>query len=238
MRIFAFRRRLLLAAMFSIAVVVLNLLTIRYLVAEDWEKVNLGALAGHKIAVDPGHGGIDDGASGNGVVEKEVTLAISLKLADILRRHGAEVVLTRDSDTDYYTRGKGGKRNDLLTRVEMINSSGAEVFISIHVNSIRGSAAWAGAQVFYSPNLEANKPLAELVQRALKNFPPGNKRQAKQDKEILILNQTNIPGVLVETGFLSNPGEAARLVDAAYQQKLAEYIAKALAHHFSQNVGR
>lgn len=238
MRIMAVRgRRLLNAVVFSIAVVVLNLLTLRYLVVDDLENVNLAILGGKTIAIDAGHGGIDDGAKWNGIEEKNINLAIAIKLAEILTANGATPVFTRDSDIDYYTRGKGGKRNDLLKRVEIIDNSGASVFISIHCNAIKGSN-WSGAQVFYNPKLAENKQLAETMQHALKNFPPGNKRQAKQDSDILILKSVNTPGVLIEAGFISNPTEAVQLNSEAYQQKLAEYIAKALAYHFSQNVGR
>lgn len=238
MRIIAVRQRSLrLIAMCSIAVFVLNLLTLRYLVSDSIETVNLAVLAGKTISIDPGHGGIDDGASGNGVVEKTVNLAIALKLKDILQAHDATAVLTRDADIDYYTRGKGGKRTDLQRRVELINASGAEVFVSIHVNSIKGVVR-PGAQVFYGPKFAQSKALAEVMQQAMKHFPPGNKRQVKQDKDILVLNAPTMPGILIEAGFLSDAKEAVLLLDDAYQQKLAEYIAKGLAYHFSQNVGR
>ncbi|HWR44427.1 N-acetylmuramoyl-L-alanine amidase family protein [Sporomusa sp.] len=231
------RRRLLSAVVFSIAVVVLNLLTLRYLVLDDIENANLSVLAGKTVAIDAGHGGIDDGAKWNGVDEKDINLAIAGKLAGILAANGATTVLTREGDIDYYTKGKGGKRNDLLKRAEIIESSGANVFVSIHCNAIKGGN-WSGAQVFYHPKLQENRQLAESMQHALKNFPPGNKRQVKQDSELIILKSVSVPGVLVEAGFISNPEEAARLNSDAYQQKLAEYIAKALAYHFSQNVGR
>ncbi|WP_371376904.1 N-acetylmuramoyl-L-alanine amidase [Sporomusa aerivorans] len=231
------RRRLISALVCSIAVVVLNLLTLRYLVLDELETVDLSVLNGKKIAIDAGHGGIDDGAKWNGVEEKNINLAIALKLADILTANGATPVLTREGDIDYYTRGKGGKRNDLLKRAEIIESSGVNAFVSIHCNAIRG-AKWTGAQVFYHPKLEENRKLAETMQHALKNFPQGNKRQVKQDSDILILKSVNVPGVLIEAGFISNPDEAAHLSTDSYQHKLAEYIAKALAYHFNQNVGR
>jgi len=237
-RILAIRRQVLQRlAVLSIAIVVLNMLTLRYLVSNDIENVDLSCLRGHKIAIDPGHGGIDGGASYNGLAEKDVTLAIAQKIGAVLESNGATIFFTRDSDVDYYTKGKGGKRNDLLRRVEMIDGAGAEVFLSIHCNAIKGSQ-WFGSQVFYNPKLEQNKLLADTMQQALKNCPPGNKRQAKQDLQILLLNSVNIPGVLIETGYLTNERESALLADQAYQQKLAEQIAKALAYHFSQNVGR
>lgn len=231
------RRRLFSVVMVSIAVVVLNLLTLRYLVLDDIEKVNLAVLDGKTIAIDAGHGGIDDGARWHGLDEKNINLAIAQKLAEVLTANGATPVMTREGDVDYYTKGKGGKKNDLLKRVEIIDNSGASLFVSIHCNAIKGNN-WSGAQVFYNPKLDENKRLAESMQHALKNFPPGNKRQAKQDSDIIVLKTVNVPGVLVEAGFISNPAEAARLNSQDYQQKLAEYIAKAIAYHFSQNVER
>jgi len=230
------RQQITRLAIFSLAVVVLNVLTLRYLVTDKIDNMDLKVLAGHRVVIDPGHGGIDAGASANGVVEKNINLAVAQKLADLLQANGATVVMTRDRDIDYYTRGKGGKRNDLLKRVEIINEANAEVFISIHVNATKGN--WFGAQVFYGTKNPESKRLAEVIQRALYNCPPGNKRQAKQDSEIIVLNEPNIPGVLVEVGFLTSKREASLLTDPQYQQKLATQIAKGLAYHFSQNVER
>lgn len=228
------KRRLQMLVMFSIAIVVLNLLSLRYFAKEDMQNVDMSVLTGHSIVIDPGHGGIDSGASRNNVIEKEITLAISKKLADVLQSHGAIVTFTRDSDIDYYTRGKGGKRKDLLTRISMMGSSGAEMFISVHCNAY-SDASLSGSQVFYSPNFAQNKLLAERLQQALVDFPPGNKRQVKEDKHILILNDTKMPGVLIETGYLTNHKEAVLLSDNTYQQKLVEQIAKGLAYHISRN---
>lgn len=200
--------------------------------AVDW-----AALQGRTIAIDPGHGGIDGGASAHAAVEKELTLAIAQRLVAVLEAHGAKVVLTRVDDSDYYTRGKGGKRNDLLTRVSYLNQSGADVFVSIHCNAIRG-AKNKGAQVFYNPRQPQNQALAQSVQDRLRDFPPGNKRKIQQDLQILLLNECSIPGVLIETGYITNPEEARLLQDSAYQQNLAEQIAAGLAYHLQQNAGR
>jgi N-acetylmuramoyl-L-alanine amidase len=239
MRVMCLRRRSirLLAVIGAVAAVAANLLTATYQGQDDIAGADLGALAGRTVVVDPGHGGVDSGAKYHGLVEKEITLAIAKQLADMLKASGAAVVLTREADIDYYTRGKGGKRNDLTRRVEIINCSGAAAFVSIHTNAIRGGQ-WFGAEVYYNPKQAENKALAETVQQALRDFPPGNKRQAKQDSDILVLKDSNIPGVLVETGFLSNPNEAGKLADPAYQQKMAGQIARALAYHFSHNVAR
>lgn len=223
--------------MLSIVVGVFNFLSLSYLAHEDIQNVDMSVLAGHSIVIDPGHGGIDSGASSNHVIEKEITLAISQKLADVLQSYGGKVTFTRESDIDYYTRGRGGKRKDLLTRIEIMESSGAEIFISVHCNAFRG-ANLSGAQVFYSPKFPQNRILAERLQEALKDFPHGNKRQAKEDLHILILNDTDMQGVLIETGYVTNQQEATLLADHNYQQKLVEQIAKGLAYHFSQNVAR
>lgn len=221
-------------ALCSIAVVVLNFLAMGIVENQDIQNVDMSVLVGHSIVLDPGHGGIDNGASGNRVIEKQLTLEISTKLAKRLREHGATVSSTRESDVDYYTRGRGGKRNDLLKRIELIESSGAELFISIHCNAFR-SVKLSGAQVFYSPKIPANKILGEKLQQALGVFSPVNKHQAKADVKILLLNGTKIPGALIETGYVTNQQEAALLADPEYQEQLVTYIAKGLAYYFSTN---
>jgi N-acetylmuramoyl-L-alanine amidase len=208
-----------------------------YFAVADVENADLKALAGRVVAIDPGHGGIDGGAKSGSIEEKNITLDLALKLGRVLEANGAKVIYTRTTDIDYYTRGRGGKRNDLLKRVAIINTSGAAVFISVHVNSIRGSR-WSGAEVYYNPKVPENRRLAETIQQVMQFFPPGNKRQAKQDNDILVLKDTQVPGVLLEAGFLSNPQEAALLVDGVYQQRLAEHVARALAYYFSHDVAR
>lgn len=232
-------KRLRLFFFCSVFAIVTHVFSLYYpdLTRETVDQADLSSLMGICIAIDPGHGGIDDGASRNNVIEKDLNLAISLKLASILNNAGASVVLTRENDVDYYTKGKGGKRNDLMKRIEIIHNANPRLFISIHANAIAGSR-WTGAQVFYSPAIAENKLLAETVQEALRNFPAGNRRQAKQDLDILVLNRTNIPGILVETGYISNAAEAAQLADSNYQQEIALAIAKAVAYHLRNNAGR
>ena len=224
-------------AVFSFAFLAFNVLALKYF-AQDIQYADLNNLQGHCIAVDAGHGGIDNGAAGYGKLEKNINLAIAVKLKDILQEHGCLVVMTREGDVDYYKRGGGGKRHDLETRSNMINASHADLFISIHVNAMKGDRVSSGAQVFYNPKLEENKILAQSVQKSLGTLQASNKRQIKEDLNIFVLKATTVPGVLVETGFISNEKEAILLASDSYQQKLAESIAKALAYHVSQNVGR
>jgi N-acetylmuramoyl-L-alanine amidase len=193
-------------------------------------------MEGKKIMIDPGHGGIDSGAmSALGDFEKEITLQISHKLATKLRNVGANVVMTREADVDYYTRGKGGKRNDLEKRIEMTEEHQAELFISIHCNAIRGKR-WSGAQAFYYNQSEDGKTLAEIVQSYLKDFPTGNRRQAKAEDFYLL--RKNIPAsLIVEVGFLSNAEEAARLKDENYQDQLAEALFRGIVHYVVVKTG-
>ncbi|MBR0325595.1 MAG: N-acetylmuramoyl-L-alanine amidase [Selenomonadales bacterium] len=77
-------------------------------------------LAGRRIAIDAGHGGIDSGAEYHAHVEKDINLVLAKCIGDKLASAGAEVVYTRMDDVDYYTRGKGGKRADLKRRIAII----------------------------------------------------------------------------------------------------------------------
>jgi N-acetylmuramoyl-L-alanine amidase len=258
MRIFSFKRRVIKLVFFSVGLVVFNIFSLNYFmkgsnvvgIVDIWanshieqaalsqtignaEDVNLKWLAGKIIAIDPGHGGIDNGAERHGHKEKDINLEIAMKLAKELRAHSATVILTREDDVDYYTKGTGGKRNDLLRRSKIIKESGAEVFVSIHCNAIK-DASWFGAQVFYNSKIAQNKELAETMQKALKNFPPGNKRQAKQDSHIFLLKSLNIPGVLIEAGFISNKKEAGALGDDEYQESIAKSVVQGLAHYWSR----
>lgn len=233
---FLSRRSMKRAVLFSLAVVTIQMLAFRYLAGAGLETEDLSGIQGRTVIIDAGHGGIDSGARYNSLLEKDITLALSMKLGEILTEQGASVLYTREGDIDYYTKGKGGKRNDLLKRIELINQSRADAFVSIHCNAAK-VAQWSGSQVFYNPKLEANRLIAENMQTLLKNFPPNNKRLAKQDLKILILNSAEIPGVLVETGYLSNRNEATLLSDTQYQKEMALQIAKSLSHYFKQTNG-
>ena len=222
--------------LFSITIFLAHSLMIKYLADNELEMVSLDYLQGTKVIIDAGHGGIDSGATYYGLKEKDLTLEISLLLGKILTENGVEVIYTRESDVDYYTRGKGGKRNDLLRRVDMINNSGANAFVSIHCNADKATR-WSGAQVFYSDKLMENKILAHTMQELLRKYPPNNKRAEKLDNSILILKSSNIPGVLLETGYLSNRKESELLSDKNYQENMVNQIAKALSYHFHQNSG-
>ncbi|MBI4321220.1 MAG: N-acetylmuramoyl-L-alanine amidase [Chloroflexi bacterium] len=126
------------------------------------------------IALDPGHGGPEPGASAPGLAEKDINLKIALRLTELLRAQGYEVVLTRDTDrattTEYKGGGyPGGVARDLQARVDIANAASADLFISIHNNG-SGDPGQSGTEVWYNnqrPFAERNLALARLVQENL-----------------------------------------------------------------------
>jgi len=195
-------------------------------------------LSGKTIALDAGHGGADGGAmSKEGVIEKDINLAITLYLRDYLQQAGAVVVMTREEDKDLADRDTKGyskrKTEDLLKRAELIDNVKADLFISVHLNSIP-SAKWRGAQTFFYPNHPDNANLAALIQDELKRNLENTDRVAKQaDNPIYLLKTLKIPSALVEVGFLSNPEEARLLANEAYQKKVAAAVYQGILRYGS-----
>lgn len=195
-------------------------------------------LAGRIIALDAGHGGPDGGAvSRQGLIEKDINLAVSLFLRDYLQQAGAVVVMTREEDKDLAGADTKGfskrKTEDLKSRVRFVEEKQADLLISVHMNSIP-SPRWSGAQTFYYLNHGDSANLAALVQAELKRNLENTDRVAKPaDKKVYLLEATKIPSVLVEVGFLSHPGEAQLLGNEAYQRKVAASIYQGILRYYS-----
>jgi N-acetylmuramoyl-L-alanine amidase len=201
----------------------------------SWKDWNL-PLTGRMIYIDPGHGGPDGGAEKGGAVEKDIALAISKKLRDYLQEQGAFVYMTRETDRDLAdedTRGLSRRKvQDLHRRADLVNESDAELFVSIHLNSIP-SPKWRGAQTFYSGKLIESKIAAELIQEELVNHLKNTDREAKEINHVYLLKSVKKPAVLVEAGFLSNPDERRLLMDKDYQEKVADAIYKGILRYFT-----
>ena len=176
------------------------------------------------IVIDPGHGGEDAGASANGVAEKDINLRVAQKLKDYAEAKGDKAIMTRTEDVSL-CEGKFKKAEDLKNRRDMAKESGADIFVSIHMNKFP-QEKYKGAQVFYSASGDESRKLGEAIQKSLiENLNDGNTRVAKKsDGNVYILNNTEIPSVIVECGFISNAEEAENLKKDEYQQKLAEAI--------------
>lgn len=193
------------------------------------------ALRGKRVAIDPGHGGVDPGAVGvRGTLEKDVVLAIARLLGPLMERAGAQVLLLREDDRELATDpGEYGtrQRRDLALRAEGASVFGADLYISLHANSFP-SPKWSGAQVFYKPGDDASRRLAVAIQERLAQAFPDNGRKAKPG-DFFVLKQARMPAVVVEVGFLSNPEEEQLLGTPAHQRKLAEAILLGVAGYLA-----
>ncbi|HWR45987.1 N-acetylmuramoyl-L-alanine amidase [Sporomusa sp.] len=180
------------------------------------------------VVVDAGHGGIDPGANRPGVLEKDINLAVALQLKDVLNQYGAKVVLSRQLDVELSTecdneKVRGRYHRDLMARVEMVEESDADLFISVHANAVT-NAKRHGAEVFYYNKSEKGKALANSIQAELCNVTETS-RTAK-DADYFVLRRNKIPAVLIEVGYITNMEERQQLQSPEYQRKLAEAIAK------------
>lgn len=189
-----------------------------------------------RIILDAGHGGEDSGAVGvNSELEKDLNLALVLRLRDLLTFEGWEVILTRDSDILLYdpTVALSHKVQDLKTRLDYGTRYPDAVFVSIHMNKFPAENC-SGLQVYYSGNHSSSQTLAERVQSYTRSYlSPDNHRLAKRaTSSIFILDRIRIPAVLVECGFISNREEAKLLGDAGYQKKLSALLAAGLYEEF------
>lgn len=182
------------------------------------------------VMIDPGHGGVDGGASGHGLLEKDVVLAISLLLRDALAAADVPAELTRDTDKELSPKKDGRtfyrERHiiDLQNRLDYARDVGAWALVSIHANSSEVNYA-KGQVVFYQQDNVVSERLALALCQELSAYG----RCQTRVEDALLLRDPAMPAVLVEVGYLTNPAEAGQLGTDAYQQALAEAIARAIA---------
>lgn len=188
-------------------------------------------IAGGKklIVLDSGHGGADPGKIGvNQAKEKDVNLKITKKIKKKLMKKGWKVVMTREKDEMLGDPKSGNRKiHDMKARVELINKTRPQAAVSIHQNSYQDERI-CGAQVFYYSHSEDGKQMAEIMQRTLLEIDESNTRKAKANDTYYLLKRTEVPTIIVECGFLSNPEEAAKLTDTKYQKKMADAIVKGI----------
>lgn len=189
------------------------------------------------IILDAGHGGEDPGAIANGVTEKEINLTVTKKIAAFLKLSGYNVRLTRESDRLLYNDGEEARKKffDLYNRVKIAAGESNAIFISIHMNKFPIESC-KGLQTFYSTNHPSNQELANIIQESNRLLNAENKRKAKEDPgTIYVLKNLEIPSVLIECGFLSNPEEAKMLSDINYQEGLAFTIYCGIIQFLQEN---
>lgn len=191
------------------------------------------SLEGKRIIVDAGHGGSDAGCTGvDGRLEKEVNLEIARRLEAELTENGVEVIMTRETDDAIAPT----KEEDMAKRINIIETSNADAFISIHQNEYEGDEAEAmsGPQVFYAYQGTEGKKLAVAIQDVLNETLDVSSPRMALDVPYDVLKPGTQPSSLVECGFFSNPEEEALLQTPEHQDRLAEAITHGIKLYFKR----
>lgn len=185
------------------------------------KKRDLDKVGGIVICIDPGHGGGDPGAVNRayGLLEKDVALDISLRLAGMLRNAGWNVVMTRTTDRDVSFAGSSDAR-ELGDRVRVANNIRAQIFLSIHINASTSSAVH-GASTHCCKSIDY--PLARCIQQHLV-ASNGRRNIGIRTDRFYVVRHTYMPAALVECAFISNPTEASLLRTDWFRQRCAEGI--------------
>ena len=174
-----------------------------------------------KVVIDPGHGGHDSGAVGNGVKESALVLSIGRRVRDLLKPH-AEVLMTRESD--HFV--------SLSARCHMANDADCDIFVSLHANSAINTDA-QGVETFTSGSDASRKLATFILNRHLEAVE--QKSRGVKKANFYVIRNTRMPAVLHEFGFVSNVGEAAILDNTANQEKMARALADGVLDYFGIN---
>lgn len=222
----------------AVTIMLVLTLTMTFLLFADNNAITVGSFTGRTIVVDPGHGLPDGGAVGkSGVPESELNLKVAKHLEEILTSKGFNVILTRRDEYGIYSPDsktvRNKKREDMKKRVDITNTSGASLLVSIHMNYFSMESC-QGPQVFYLKGSEKSKEAAESIRESIiKNIGEHCTREIKPvSSGIYLLSHTKTPAVLIECGFLSNTEEEKLLITDKYQKKMAASIAEGIKNLF------
>lgn len=175
-----------------------------------------------KIVIDPGHGGSDPGAVANGLKEKDITLDISLKLYNLLKKYDVQTILTRTDDRDV----------TLTQRANIANTENADFFISIHINAGGGT----GFESFRHPNAsDRTTSIQTIIHREVANFfkSKGFADRGIKTANYAVLRETKMPAVLLENLFIDNTRDAAFLREETNRQDIAQAICNGIVQAFA-----
>ncbi|MBO5248213.1 MAG: N-acetylmuramoyl-L-alanine amidase [Clostridia bacterium] len=194
----------------------------------------------YTVVVDPGHGGTDGGAVGDdGTVEKHLNLSIASLLKEKLEKKGITVIMTRQTDED--TDGLTGfhKRQDLEQRAKIGNESGADVYVSIHINASNARRD-QGFQAWYGSGNPDGKRLAECITASVEDKSICTRiRAVKQVPETLYIFRTvTIPSVLVECGFISNSADLYQLKQEGFRNEMCEALCDGIVAYLTESNSR
>ena len=202
------------------AFVILCAFAVRRPVAEP-----LRGVSPFTVVIDAGHGGSDAGAVSGDAKEKDINLALALKVKDLAPEYHINVVLTRK--TDELAGGKSDIRSSLEYRAAMARDSKAELFVSLHVNSSAEGAPGHGFSAFVSPD---NSHYAESVKLgsalldAVKTSYTTDDILHQPTQRVYVLRETAMPAALLECGFIDNPTDRAFIRDPHHQEAIARDI--------------
>lgn len=178
-----------------------------------------------RIVLDAGHGGNDPGAVWGDIYEKDITLQITEKLKQVLEDLGGTVFTTRDSDT-YIS---------LEDRVYIAKAKEADLFISIHLNSLDSDTSVSGIETYCTETANSDSPLlADAIHSSLISETGAKDREVRSNSDFYVVRETTIPSCLVETGYLTSEAERPLLLSDDYQDKLVSGISKGILQYFSQ----
>ena len=198
------------------------------------DTTTVKGITGRTIVLDAGHGGSDSGAVGpTGYMEKTATLAVTKKVAAILEKSQANVIMTRTTDVDVYAPNDTAAE-ELQARCNVANHNPkSEVFVSIHCNAFSSSNAHGMETYYYAPSREGLR-LASILNEELEQAGNLFNRGVKT-ANFYVMKHTNVPASLIELAFITNPREEALLSDDDYQTKLAQAIATGIARFFGKD---
>ena len=174
------------------------------------------------VMVDAGHGGKDPGTSSGTADEKDITLAIAKLVKAYLEDSGVTVILSREDDTFI----------DKYERAELANEAGVDLFVSIHCNYLEERADISGVETYYMQNAVNGEQLATKVHNQILAVTEANDMHVREN-DYVVIRETQMPAVLVETGYLSNREDAGRLTDHQYQSKMAYGIAAGMIEYIN-----
>ncbi len=178
------------------------------------------------IVIDPGHGGSDPGSVRGNVREAQLTLDMAKRLRDVLVARGWQVIMTRTTDVDVY-KPNDSAHEELQARDDVANNAGARLFVSIHVNAFI-NAGPRGTTTYYSKPDDI--PLAQAVQSGFA-AALGTKDDGTVKSHLYVTLHAAMPAILVETAFLSNPDDLAKLTSSDWREKLATAIADGIKNY-------
>jgi len=188
---------------------------------------------GKRIVIDPGHGGSDTGAIGpTGVTEKSIALRIAKRLKVLLEAEGAEVILTRTEDTEVSPKkAKATDVEELQARCDIANQNAADIFLSIHLDAFSGPEAHGTTGYYYEMGSADSTRLADCVKRGVLRRL-GTLDRGTKPCAFYVCRHTDMPAMLLETAFVSNPREEQMMNSDEGVENAAQGIAAGIAEYF------